>query len=181
MLFELAKMQSADGELTFAGDLPGLLYATVDSLEYLADGLQEFSRFERGRVLPNLQPGDLVAVTREAADAAPSEAEFEAPGALPAHFDAPLLTRAISQLITAADYSGAGTGEVRIEARPLAGRACLTIKSGLPGGDPAPAAADMGFGFFAARRAIVAMGGEITFERCEGFLAINVSFPLGTV
>jgi len=181
MLIELAKMQSAEGELSFTGDLPGLLNDTVAALETLADELQEYSRLGRGRVTPDLEPTDLAGVLREAAEASALTVSLEAPASLLARVDPTRLRRALVQLIAAADYASAGSGHARVEARDAGGSARITIASGTPGGTPKALGADMGFGFFAGCQAVLAMGAELKFERSEEFLAIMLSFSLGTV
>lgn len=181
MLIELARMQSPEDELHLRGDLPQLLYQTVGSLERLADELQELSRIDRGRVTYAHELCDLEALVRQAADEAGAiRSEIRLAGAAALWSDAARLRSSLAKLIVAADHSGDGSGQVRVEIE--GGEAPrVRLESGVPGGPALELAADMGFGFFAARRCIAALGGLVLSERREGFLAITVLFPPRTV
>src|SRR6188768_3431559 len=65
---DLARRQSAEGELLLDPELAEMLRTSVEDLERLTDDLQETSRLERGRLALSTGPCDLMAAIEAARD-----------------------------------------------------------------------------------------------------------------
>ena len=180
MVMELARRQSAEGQLLLDGELAAMLRSSVDDLQALADDLQETSRLERGKINLSAGPCDLTA----AVDAAREmllplqlngihEAGIEGP------WDSARLVRSIAGFAQSANRIGDGSGVVRLDAARSGGFARLVFSSGKAGGEPRTIAADAGFSFFRSRQLVLAMGGSVDCERAERFATFRVALPLG--
>lgn len=179
MVLELARREGANGELVLDAELAGMLDASVDDLQTLADDLQEASRLERGRLVLNSGPCELASAIEAARDLLPRDIEIagDIPPGIEGPWDIARLVRAIAGFTVAANRGGNGSGMVAatVEDGPAGARLCLA--SGSPGGDSKPIAADCGFSFFRSRLFVVAMGGQVEYDRRERYLAITATLP----
>lgn len=179
MVMELARRQSAEGELLLDAELAEMLKSSVEDLQQLADDLQETSRLERGKVALSTGPCDLAAAIDAARDLLSSinlngipEPGIEGP------WDAARLVRAVAGFAQSANRIGDGSGVVQVEAVRNHQAAELTFTSGKPSGAERPIAADAGFSFFRSRQLVLAMGGSVHCRRAERFATIRVALPL---
>lgn len=179
MVMELARRQSAEGELLLDAELAEMLKSSVEDLQQLADDLQETSRLERGKVALSTGPCDLAAAIDAARDLLGSinlngipEPGIEGP------WDAARLVRAVAGFAQSANRIGDGSGVVQVEAVRNHQAAELTFTSGKPSGVERPIAADAGFSFFRSRQLVLAMGGSVHCRRAERFATIRVALPL---
>ena len=179
MVMELARRQSAEGELLLDAELAEMLKSSVEDLQELADDLQETSRLERGKVALSTGPCDLAAAIDAARDLLGSinlngipEPGIEGP------WDAARLVRAVAGFAQSANRIGDGSGVVQVEAVRNHQTAELTFTSGKPSGVERPIAADAGFSFFRSRQLVLAMGGSVHCRRAERFATIRVALPL---
>lgn len=179
MVMELARRQSAEGELLLDAELAEMLKSSVEDLQQLADDLQETSRLERGKVALSTGPCDLAAAIDAARDLLGSinlngipEPGIEGP------WDAARLVRAVAGFAQSANRIGDGSGAVQVEAVRNHQTAELTFTSGKPSGVERPIAADAGFSFFRSRQLVLAMGGSVHCRRAERFATIRVALPL---
>lgn len=178
MVLELGRAVGDDAPLLLDGELASMLRTSVDDLQRLADDLQETSRLERGKLRLAGEPCDLAGIVTAARDALAPDVilDGEAP-ALPGQWDKARLVRAIAGLAEAANRAGDGSGRVSLHANASDARVELSLQSGQPGGAPKPIAADAGYAFFHARQAILAMGGQLDWERAERYLRVRLSLP----
>ena len=177
---DLARRQSAEGELLLDPELAEMLRTSVEDLERLTDDLQETSRLERGRLELSTGPCDLVA-TIEAARGMLGQIELRGisePG-IEGPWDAPRLVRSIAGFTESANRIGDGSGVVHLEAHRAGNEAELIFTSGTRKPSSREIAADAGFGFFRSRQLVLAMGGSVHCERAERFAAFRVALPLG--
>ena len=180
MVMELAQRESRDGSLTIDDELAPMLHSSVDSLQALADDLQDFSRFERGRLLVTRGPASLRAAYAAAIELAGRR--IAVAGAEPPDVDGPWdpkrLVRAFAGFLESANRAGDGSGEVvvswTVDETTVSGR----FASGLPTPSPRNLAADVGFSFFRSRAFVIAMGGSVEWERAEQYFAITLRLPL---
>ena len=180
MVMELARRQSAEGELLLDGELAEMMRTSVDDLQQLADDLQETSRLERGRVALSTGPCDLAAAI-EAARELLGQIELRGipePG-IEGPWDAPRLVRSIAGFAESANRIGDGSGVVHLEAHRAGSEAELIFTSGARKPNSKEIAADAGFGFFRSRQLVLAMGGSVHCERAERFATFRVALPLG--
>ncbi len=179
MVMELARRQSAEGQLLLDSELAEMLTSSVDDLQHLADDLQEASRMERGKLAISHGPCDLGAAVEAARGLTGREIEITGPVPQAIHgpWDVPRLVRAIAGFATAANRIGNGSGKVRFshKASPRATR--LTFESGTAGPETKAVSADAGFAFFRSRQLIVAMGGEVVCTRGERYVKIVADLP----
>ncbi|MFN0145548.1 MAG: sensor histidine kinase [Dehalococcoidia bacterium] len=181
MVFELGDRAAGDGAITFDAELFRMLKTSIDTIESLADGIQEVTRLERGRVALSRGPAELGAAIRAAAELlAPAVTVSGDAGATPlaGPWDAARLAQAIAEMATAVNRSGAGTGQVTLQVAPGAGTVSVTIESGTPGGRPREVASDLGFGFFRARALMLAMGAAVGCARSQGYFRVTLRLPL---
>ena len=180
MVMELARRQSADGELLLDSELAEMLKTSVEDLQTLADDLQETSRLERGKVKLSTGPCELAAAVDAAREMLGNLAlsGMPEPG-IEGPWDAARLVRAISGFAESANRIGDGSGLVHFEAHRDDQFAELTFTSGKLGPGDKPIAADAGFGFFRSRQLVIAMGGSVHCQRAERFATFRVALPLG--
>ena len=180
MVLELARREASGDSIVLDAELAGMLNTSVDDLQSLADDLQESSRLERGRVLMSRGPCDLRAACEAAGELLAPRIRMEghAPPALEGPWDAPHLVRAIAGLAESSNRAGDGTGSVRFQATAERRLVRLEFASGTPGGEPRGIAADAGFSFFRSRMFILAMGGQLSWQRAERYFNITADLPL---
>ncbi len=180
MVMELAQRDSSPPDLTLDAELAPMLHASVDSLQSLADDLQDLSRFERGRLKLSTGPASLAAAYAAAADLVGPRIALtgKAPPNLDGPWDPTRLVRAFAGLAEAVNRAGDGSGEV-VATWSVDGLAVTCeLASGLPGKSAKPLAADVGFSFFRARAFALAMGGTVGWERAEHYFAVRLGLPL---
>ena len=180
MIIELARRQSADGQLLLDAELSAMLGSSIDDLQHLADDLQEASRMERGTVAISHGPCDLGAALEAARGLMGREIELTGPvpEGIEGPWDVPRLVRAIAGFATAANRIGNGSGAVRFSHQMLASATTLCFESGTPGPETRAVSADAGFAFFRSRQLVVALGGEVTCTRGERYVKIVAALPL---
>ncbi len=180
MVMELAGRESAGGPLTLDAELAPMLHASVDSLQALADDLQELSRFERGRLVLSRGPAGLRAAQAAAAELAGPRISVtggEAPD-VDGPWDPKRLVRALAGFVESANRAGDGSGEVAVMWTIDGAFVSCQLSSGIPRPATKNVAADVGFCFFRSRAYTLAMGGAVEWERGEHYLAIRLLLPL---
>ena len=179
MVLELARREGSGGDLVLDAELAGMLDASVDDLQRLADDLQEASRLERGRLVLNAGPCDLALAVDAARDLLSRDLELQGsvPGGIEGPWDIARLVRAIAGFTMAANRGGNGSGAVSLTVEEGVRTVCVTFTSGQPAGESKPMAADCGFGFFRSRLFVTAMGGTVECDRRERYLSLAVSLP----
>jgi signal transduction histidine kinase len=179
MVLELAKREATGDSLVLDAELAQMLHTSVDDLQALADDLQEASRIERGRTAFSRGPCDLLAAYEAAAEMVQPKVQLEGP--LPPSIDGPWdagrLVRALAGFAESANRVGDGSGVVRVGSDVADSRAVITMSSGEPGGKLKPIAADVSFGFFRSRMFVLAMGGDVSWDRRERYFSVRVDLP----
>jgi len=179
MVLELARREGSGGDLVLDAELAGMLDASVDDLQHLADDLQEASRLERGRLVLNAGPCELALAVDAARDLLSRDLELK--GAVPPGIEGPWdiarLVRAIAGFTIAANRGGNGSGTVALGVEEGVRSVRMTFTSGEPAGEAKPVAADCGFGFFRSRLFVIAMGGAVECDRRERYLSLAVTLP----
>lgn len=180
MVIELARREASGDSIVLDAELAAMLNTSVDDLQGLADDLQEASRVERGRVLMSRGPCDLRAACGAAGDLLAPRIRLAGhmPPAIEGPWDAPHLVRAIAGFAESANRAGDGTGSVRFRTAIEPRCVRLEFESGTPGGEPRRIAADAGFSFFRSRMFILAMGGQLSWQRSERYFSITADLPL---
>jgi signal transduction histidine kinase len=179
MVMELARRQSAEGELLLDAELAEMLRTSVEDLQDLADDLQETSRLERGKVGLSRGPCDLSSAISAAGELLQSiQIEQTTAPSIEGPWDAARLVRAIAGFTQSANRIGDGSGAVRLDVRTHAHAAELTFTSGTRAGAERPIAADAGFSFFRSRQLVLAMGGSVHCQRADRFATFRVALPL---
>lgn len=168
-----------NGQLVLDEELATMLRNSVDQLQQLADDLQETSRLERGKARLAAGPCRLSAAIEMARAELGERVVLD--GDVPeitAPWDEKRLAGAIRAMAEAAGRTGDGTGRVTLGVSEAEKRVRISISSGEPGQDAKPLASDVGFGFFAARQVVLAMGGDVEFERGERYFQVRLTLPL---
>jgi signal transduction histidine kinase len=180
MVIELARRQASEGEMLLDAELAGMLDASVNDLQSLADDLQEASRLERGKIVLSRGPCELAAAIEAARELLPPSLSIAgiAPVGIEGPWDAPHLVRVIAGVADACNRAGDGGGTVRFDTSLGADGLQLCFASGEPGSDEKPIAADAGFSFFRSRQFVIAMGGTVAWERSERFMRVTVTLPM---
>jgi K+-sensing histidine kinase KdpD len=179
MVLDISRQASGD-ELTLDAELAGMLAASLAQLEQLADDFQDASRLERGRTRLSAGPTALDATVESArgilgrgvqlvADQLP---EVSGP------WDATRLARALAAFAEAANRCGDGSGAVGLDGQADEAAVHLAFRSGDAPTSPKSASSEAGYAFFPARIVIMAMGGDVTFERGERAARVGVRLPL---
>lgn len=168
-----------EGRVVLDEELARMLRTSVEQLQQLADELQEVSRLERGKLRPATGPCQLRAAVEQARNGLGERILLvgEVPD-LTGHWDAKRLSGAIRTMAEAASRAGDGSGEVKLAAAEDGDCICITISSGEPGQPARAVAADIGYGFFAARQAVLAMGGQVECDRADRYLEVRLFLPL---
>ena len=180
MVMELARRQSADGQLLLDPELSDMLKTSVEDLQQLADDLQETSRLERGKVSLATGPSELAAAIAAAQElVTPLRLDIAGSADLEGPWDGPRLVRAIAGFAQSGNRIGDGSGTVSVAVDALGPTVRLTFRSGSPGGEQKPMAADAGFSFFRSRQLVLAMGGSVHCQRTERHATFIVALPLG--
>jgi len=180
MVMELARRQSNDGQLFLDAELAQMLSSSLADLQRLADGLQEGSRLERGKLPLSRGPCHLPEVVETAREVIAGEhiaLAGSSPAAVQLPWDAARLVRAIAAFAGSANRIGDGSGVVRLSCEVTAGSVRLVFGSGEPCPGDRPIAADAGFSFFHARQLVVAMGGSVHCDRADRSATITVALP----
>jgi hypothetical protein len=181
MVMELARRQSAEGQLLLDAELAQMLSTSVDDLQRLADDLQEVSRLERGKLKLSPGPCDLGAAIEAARSLGGRNIglEGDVPAGIEGPWDAAGLVRSISGFAEAANRIGDGYGVVRVGCFSHDTDVEVRFESGQRGTVASGVTADAGFGFFRSRQFVLAMGGSVDCERSERYARITVLLPLG--
>lgn len=179
MVLELARREGTNGELVLDGELAGMLDASVDDLQQLADDLQEASRLERGRLVLNAGPCDLAAAVAAARELLPRDLELagDVPEGIEGPWDIARLVRALAGFTVAANRGGNGSGNVTLAVEEGVETVRVTVTSGEAAGEARLIAADCGFSFFRSRLFVTAMGGAVDYDRRERYLSISLALP----
>ena len=180
MVMELARRQSAKGQLLLDSELAEMLNTSIDDLQQLADDLQETSRLERGKLPLSHGPCDLAAAIHAAGDLciARIEPAGDIPAGVEGPWDAARLVRALAGFAGAANRMGDGSGAVNLTCERRPAKILLHFESGTPTRSARPIAADAGFAFFRSRQFVLAMGGSVDCDRSERYARITVRLPL---
>ncbi|MGE5596750.1 MAG: sensor histidine kinase [Hyphomicrobiales bacterium] len=180
MVMELASRDGGDGRLTLDRELADMLSSSVDDLQALADALHETSRLERNKLVLSQGPCDLAfALDRANELLAPRvRVDGQLPTGIVGPWDGERLMRALAGFAESANRIGEGSGVVSLEHGREPGHTWLRLASGQPGPEPRPLSADAGFGFFRARRYVLAMNGRVAWHRTDRHFAVHVTLPL---
>lgn len=179
MVMELARRQSAEGQLLLDHELAEMLATSVDDLQHLADDLQEASRLERGKLAISFGPCDLGAAVDAARTLAGDDIQIDgpAPYGVEGPWDVARVVRAIAGFAEASNRIGNGSGSVEFSWARTDSGCALAFSSGTPGTESKPIAADAGFAFFRSRQVVLAMGGIVTCTRSERYARIEACLP----
>lgn len=175
----IALARESDGTLALEAELAGLLRASLDALDGMADGLQEWSRLRRGKVRPGAGPVALPRALELARAGAPGLALSTDVPAVAVACDSEQLGRALAWLLAAVDRGGDGSGEVSVRPAEAGEGACgLVVRSGRPGGAARAIDSTCGFAFFCSLELLAAMRVAASWERAEGYFAVSLVLPL---
>jgi signal transduction histidine kinase len=181
MVLELGRRAGAgDGSVLLDRDLADMLDGALRDLQGLADALQETSWLERGRIKMDTGPTNLAEVidTVRARTAERLRVSIEGDAGVEGPWDEARLTTALIGVAEATNRCGKGDGSVQLDIAPAEGACCLTFSAGTPGGEARPLNADLGFPFFRGYAQLQKMGGQVTVERWERAVRIEVELPL---
>lgn len=181
MVMELGKRASTgDGNVVLDRELAEMLDGALRDLQGLADALQETSRLERGRLKLDSGPANLAAVLETVREetSARLRIAIEGDARVDGPWDGGRLATALVGMAEATNRCGKGDGSVQLGIARGEGVCRLTFSAGFRGGDARPLNAELGFPFFRGYAQIQKMGGEVTVERWERSVRIDVALPL---
>lgn len=181
MVLEIARRASPGPELTLDEELRGLLEQALGDLQGLADGLQEGSWLERGKL--NARPmacsldGLLDDVTNALGEGVMVVRDGQAAD-VEGVWDRARLSKALRGFFQAVYRCGSGEGSVHFTTTATDGRCVVRLESGAAGGAEKAVNSDLGYGFFYGYWVVAALGGEVSVERAERYCAIEMGLPL---